>query len=872
MIRAEYLRFLQTLTSSSMPNDVCKIANLVERFLDELVPLSVHNGQRIKQFVRLASENWNTISSKIQPIIENPHKNMVTFSELKSMTVGPFRGFAREETFDLANRVVLLYGPNGAGKSSFFEALEYGLLGNVAEAENRRFQEQNKYLKNAYVNKFVPPNITAKDKQGNEIVITPNEEAYRFCFVEKNRIDSFSRIAAQAPAKQTALISTLFGLELFTEFVRNFTDEIGPKYIELVGNKATQLTEKQSLISSANYIISQKKNEIQEVTSDELELANKYRAGICYERMLFEINGNEEYLGQIKCLDQELQQPIAQKSNLTNIDLEALKVDIGTIKNELNTKLKYLSDKSQQVSFKQLYEAVIQVQQGYPDVCPACNTSLKQVTINPYTHAEQELQKLQELATIQQEIEALEQNLRANLFKISQIINTVLNHYSKNNCLQGYQVSNNQAYIQWWDSLHVKLADGCSPWQHLETQVQHLETADKNIDVAIQNRTEKQTKLNQLRDYGNKINIFQALKESANKAITSAEELINNFQNENTQLIADVEVEKNVIKMNQEIVSAYIIFVKSLNKYHNDLPAQLVANLEGQVVELYNTFNRNDPPTELLAEVKLPVLQNQRLTISFKNKSDTFHDALHVLSEGHIRCLGLAILLAKNLKENAPALIFDDPVNAIDDDHRESIRQTLFKDSYFLDKQILLTCHGEEFFKDIQNLLPANKNSQPKLYSFLPRNDGLNIRVDFNCAQRNYILAAREHLDKNEIRDALTKSRKALEALTKNKVWKYVHKYGDGYLSLKFRSLPAPVELRNLTEQLKKKIEDKGFLDQKKQAIDGPLGVLLGMSGNSREWSYLNKGTHEENDRAEFDRATVELIVGSLEQLDNALT
>ena len=43
------------------------------------------------------------------------------------------------------------------------------------------------------------------------------------------------------------------------------------------------------------------------------------------------------------------------------------------------------------------------------------------------------------------------------------------------------------------------------------------------------------------------------------------------------------------------------------------------------------------------------------------------------------------------------------------------------------------------------------------------------------------------------------------------------------------------------------------------------------MSGDSREWRYLNKGTHEENDRAEFDRNTVSTIIIALERLDQAI-
>ena len=243
---------------------------------------------------------------------------------------------------------------------------------------------------------------------------------------------------------------------------------------------------------------------------------------------------------------------------------------------------------------------------------------------------------------------------------------------------------------------------------------------------------------------------------------------------------------------------------------------------------------------------------------------------MHVLSEGHIRCIGLAILLAKNIKENCPVLIFDDPVNAIDDDHRESIRRTLFDDAFFVSKQIILTCHGEEFFKDIQNLLSAGLVSQSKAFTFLPRLDEPHIRVDFNCAPRNYIISARNHLNNGEIRDALSKARQALESFTKGKLWRYVNRHGDGNLSLKFRSVTASIELRNLTEQLKSKIAKADFGDTNKDNVLALIETLLGPSGDSREWRYLNKGTHEEADRSEFDRQSVLEIVTTLEQLDAA--
>ncbi len=873
MARSEYFRFLETLQSSNTTDSVRKLANLVAIHFDALSPLSTHQGQRIKNLVALAQKDWATIKPNTQIISTAQKDEAVDFSQLNRLAVGPFRGFGKQEEFDLNSRLVLVYGPNGTGKTSFCEALEYGLLGKVLEAESNRFREQNDYLKNAYVNRFLPPKIYRIDSEGNEVEIVSNEAAYRFCFVEKNRIDSFSRIAAQAPAKQTELISTLFGLDSFTDFVRNFSAEIGVQYIDVVGEKLTRLTQKELGLAGAHQQIQNNNKNLEVITAEESALAKQYRGNITFSQMVLELNGNDEISGAIERLEAELQQPIAAKSNLTSAALEKLRNSIVTTIQELRGKQQELTAASQQVSFKQLYEAVSQVQQGSLNNCPACLTPLNEVAIDPYIHANQELQKLQQLATIQQAAKSFEQSAKQNLFQLSQIINTCLNHFSLNNPLEQYQTLNNtQPEIQWWESLLIQLPDGYTSWEHLVSQVQKVQKNDVKIDQAIQQKSAKQAELNRLREYARQITALQTRRQTADKAITDAQQLIENFQIENAQLIAAVEAEKSVVERNKEIVSAYATFVQNLNNYNKNLPAQLVADLGEKVIELYNAFNRNDSASELLANVALPLTQSQRLKVAFHNDPDQLYDALQILSEGHVRCLGLAILLAKNLKENAPVLIFDDPVNAIDDEHRESIRRTLFEDQYFASKQIILTCHGEEFFKDIQNLLPAQAANQAKSFSFLPRLGEQHIRVDFNCAPRNYILAAREHINKNEVRQALAKSRQALEVLTKDKVWRYVSRYGDGNLSLKLRSVSASIELRNLTEQLKSKINKQDFSAPSKEAVFEPIEALLGLNGDSREWRYLNKGTHEESDRAEFDRYTVDSIVSALEKLDVALT
>ena len=403
-------------------------------------------------------------------------------------------------------------------------------------------------------------------------------------------------------------------------------------------------------------------------------------------------------------------------------------------------------------------------------------------------------------------------------------------------------------------------------------EVQALERRDRATEKSIQEREPKQKKLEELRILDKNISELSIKRKIHEKEIKTADLAISSFEEENKDLIKEVEAENALIKINQDISNSYHQFIKMLNEYKEELPGRLIADLEDVVVSLYNSFNRNDSEKDLLAGIKLPLTSGQQIEIAFLTAPNDYFNALHILSEGHIRCIGLAILLAKNIKENSPFLIFDDPVNAIDDDHRESIRKTLFEDDFFAEKQIILTCHGEEFFKDIQNLLGVKKTEESLYLTFLPQLDERHIRVDFNCKPRNYILAAQGHLGHLEIRDALAKSRQALETLTKGKIWSYVNKHGDGNLTIKMRSAKAPIELRQLTDQLLSKLKKPAFTHDKKELLLQPMRTLTGISGDSREWRYLNKGTHEECDRAEFDRSTVTTIVESLSLLDDALT
>ncbi len=646
------------------------------------------------------------------------------------------------------------------------------------------------------------------------------------------------------------------------------------RYIDLEGAKAKELAKKREVLAGYQQQLTISiPEEIQNIEKGEKELAEAYREGCIFSEMVADIQGTEEKVGLIKQLENELQKQFPQKSNATTASLEALKQSISTEISDLETKQDELSKASQQVSFKQFYEAVIKVQESSPEQCPACQSPLVQVKVNPFHHADAELEKLEHLGRLQEAVKMLQKGIATSLNKLSRLIETCCSRNQENNPLEAVQITGEiTATIDWWKLLLQNSGDGSTFFKQLEKQIKQLEVADKEIDKAANERESKQTELNRLRGFGEKIVKLKTRRETASGNKNKAQEAIAKFDTENAQLIAEVEAEIAVVAQNQTIANAYATFVQKLNAYKNGLPAQLVADLGETVVELYNVFNRNDAEHEKLANIRLSLSQNQRLEISFRNDSDKYFDALHILSEGHIRCIGLAILAAKNLKEECPIFIFDDPVNAIDDEHRQAIRETLFVDDYFAGKQLIIAIHGEEFFNRTHQIIWKEAAKTAYSYLFSAKQDH-HIRVNSLNRPKNYVLAARELYDSGEYRDSLMSARRALENLTE-RAWYHYGKYcdkSDNLISVSRRSPDQPWDLRCLAENLNSKFKKSKADIPNKDQIVRLITDVLGPDAKQPPWIYLNKGTHDETDLPEFDQKTVHQIVAALEQLDVAL-
>lgn len=76
---------------------------------------------------------------------------MTSFSlPIQRVSIEAFRGFRDRQEFDLSASVVIISGPNGTGKTSFFDALQWCLLGSIQRLESLRARKSVEHIVNQY--------------------------------------------------------------------------------------------------------------------------------------------------------------------------------------------------------------------------------------------------------------------------------------------------------------------------------------------------------------------------------------------------------------------------------------------------------------------------------------------------------------------------------------------------------------------------------------------------------------------------------------------------------------------------------------------------------------------------------------------------
>ncbi|AEB58847.1 AAA family ATPase [Ectopseudomonas mendocina] len=876
--RQDFERYVRWLyqPEKQVPEDVRRLATLALQNFDELAGTSRQRSQRSSYLVGLVRTSLaNTVAA---PPTEAVEANAGTWPwvKLRHLTLGPFRGFRTPEPFDLSKQIILFYGPNGSGKTSLCEGLEYALLGDVEEAGNKRIPART-YLANVHDRRFVPPVLKATDQNGREVDVVASLDTYRFCFIEKNRIDAFSRIAARPNAQRAELIATLFGMDQFNEFVGHFNESIDGQLV-LIGERQNTLAARRNELAADRTTV-ESEAEFQQVLADEeAALAREYAPDTTYEA-LKNLIGTAEAPGRLQELDSILE---AVPPNVLGITRQGLMEALDKAQRcdeELDAIVASLRAKSDQVSFKALYDSVLALREVVGERCPACDTPLDgqpHVATNPYQKATDGLRQLQELGALQDRQQTAETLLGQASRELRQMfapIATFLTTQAEEDSATGRWIAQLQGEPvgRWWSVLHPADAApeaGAPSLAKILAVVDRMAAQDDTSRRAQQDRLPHVAERRRLSEFQLRVQAQDLKRQQLTENVEAANSRIKAFDETNAELIAQAEQEKLDIARDAPFKVAYDRFLEELRAYRDQLPEQLMTGLNDAAKDLYNAFNRNDRDEDKLSALHLPLAGDGKIEISFRGNPDARMDALHVLSEGHIRCLGLAILMAKAKSIGCPVIVFDDAINAIDHDHRGGIREAIFESDQFAQTQLIVTCHSNEFIKDIQQHLPVQRRGSCQVYLFRHHDGNYQPRVAGNIPTANYIAKARAAREALNDREALAASRQALEMLSE-KTWRWLGSHDQGLLNLLLAGVGAEPTLRNLCEALVKKLRDaQTFNHANKDPLMTAYGRVLGIPVNNLVWTYLNKGTHEEAERDDFDGELVETVVQTLEELD----
>ncbi|ERZ01096.1 hypothetical protein Q022_02238 [Pseudomonas aeruginosa BWHPSA009] len=148
----------------------------------------------------------------------------------------------------------------------------------------------------------------------------------------------------------------------------------------------------------------------------------------------------------------------------------------------------------------------------------------------------------------------------------------------------------------------------------------------------------------------------------------------------------------------KDLEAGYRTLYRDLLDYKLELEKVRITGIEAKAAEYYRAINNHDDDHEQIASLSFD-RQADSYRIKITNVDGSLLDAFTVLSEGHLRALGLSILLAMAEKNNFPLIVFDDVVNAIDSDHRSNIIDLFFSDAYLRRIQMVVTTHDRLFWE-----------------------------------------------------------------------------------------------------------------------------------------------------------------------------
>ena len=658
---------------------------------------------------QLLGRNYQRVAARFKKVLDKrPELDRIPPSGLGALDylrVKNFRGFGEfgaddKGTFIRFSKLKnIFYAPNGGGKSSLCEAIEICTTGDIKEAARRKTK-----VKQYIARGETKPQLALWGT--NKLKIAPSI-SWSSCFIDRNRLQEFSLLGSKDTGSgESDVLATLFGLEELQEVISRF---VRPESFTLKASMRADQAEALTNLERARTELGQQRckhrADLQAAISE-----------ICHLLGLrpdqdFEIRPKVQRLR--KTIDMHIRGAERLRAAKAPVVVPTKRVarTSAIAKRLLNRKtqietlfLQRVSD----VNYRAVFEALEAIEQQSEQTCPACLTPLDQVTVNPFERARDQIKALGALEALKQS--KLRNDAQVVLWasRIATGISSVKgNVYADVPCplemdaleavLAEFHTSTDRSTVA-ASVLNAFIALCADSTAQIEAYLRACDRKRREVDQAEVLAARLDELIEHLKKVDESLKRQFDIKTRAETEFKTANNRMLAFMEQRTVLLNDSVDNSHFNQLLKDLEVEYRTLYGDLLGYKLELEKARITGIEAKAAEYYRAINNHDDDHE-----QIETLAFERLTESYRikitNVDGSLLDAFAVLSEGHLRALGLSILLAMAEKNNFPLIVFDDVVNAIDTDHRSNIIDLFFNDTYLRRIQMVVTTHDRLFWE-----------------------------------------------------------------------------------------------------------------------------------------------------------------------------
>ncbi|MBF8668174.1 AAA family ATPase [Pseudomonas putida] len=659
---------------------------------------------------QLLGRNYQRIAARFKKVLDlKPELDRIPPSSLGTLDylrVKNFRGFGEFGPDDTGTFIRfsklknIFYAPNGGGKSSLCEALEIGTTGDVKEAARRKTKVAHYIARGE-----VKPKLML---MGTDKLPVKRSISWSGCFIDRNRLQEFSLLGSKdTGSAESDVLATLFGLEELQEVISRF---VRPESFSLKAFMRTDQAEVLDTLERTRVNLGQQRckhrADIQASTSEICRLLGlkadqdfDVRPKVLRLRDTVEmhIRGAE----RLRAAKVPFVIPLKQVKRLCAIAQRLLqrRTDIE----------KVFLQRASDVNYRAVFEALVAIEQlRVGETCPACLTPLDQVVVNPFERAREQIEELGALDSLKQSRQRNDARIALWASRVATGISAVkgnehadvpcpLNMDELDVVLAKFHAATDRSEVA--SSVlysFLKLCSGSA--DQIEDYLRTCERKRREVSQAEAQAARLEARVTQLKDIDESLKQQFDSKKLAKREFKVANDKMLDLIKQKAALVNDAADNSHFNQLLMDLEAEYRTLYRDLLDYKLELEKARITGIEAKAAEYYRAINNHDDDHEQIASLSFN-RQADSYRIKITNLDGSLLDAFAVLSEGHLRALGLSILLAMAEKNNFPIIVFDDVVNAIDTEHRSNIIDLFFSDAYLRRIQMVVTTHDRLFWE-----------------------------------------------------------------------------------------------------------------------------------------------------------------------------